>query len=77
MLPHAHDLPTLGLLGLGLFLEVVANNAVTALSATSIVCGILFGAFNAYIAWRNSEARLATYRTRLFREWEAAKDKAV
>lgn len=74
---NPHDVVTMGLLGLAAMVEVVLHQAMTALSALALLSGIVFGGFNAYIAWRNSEARLARFKTQCFREWEAERDKAV
>jgi hypothetical protein len=43
----------------------------------STVSKILSGGFICWLRWRDSEVQRAKLKTTLFRQWEAAKDKAV
>lgn len=75
---HGHDsLVTTGLFGLAALVDTAAHQGPTVLTYVSIVCGILFGLFNSWIRWRDSEARRDREKLRYFREWEAARDKST
>lgn len=73
---HTHHLGTggWGALAVGAIVEV-AHSGMSSFTMLCSAVGLVCVVTNTWLNWRTSEARLGALKTKLFREWDSARDR--